>query len=41
MGHVDNMQSFYKMIDIYMNTSLHEGIPVSILESYVSWLYRQ
>lgn len=33
MGHVENMQSFYKMIDIYMNTSLHEGIPVSILEA--------
>ena len=32
-GHVDDMSSFYNHIDLYLNTSLHEGIPMSILEA--------
>lgn len=33
IGHVDDMSKFYAAIDIYLNTSLHEGIPVTILEA--------
>lgn len=33
LGHQDDMDSFYKNIDIYLNTSLHEGIPMSVLEA--------
>ena len=33
LGHVDNMEEFYTTIDIYLNTSIHEGIPVTILEA--------
>jgi len=32
-GHVDDMDSFYKSIDLYLNTSIHEGIPMSVLEA--------
>ncbi len=32
-GHVDDMASFYKSLDIYINTSVHEGIPMSVLEA--------
>jgi glycosyltransferase involved in cell wall biosynthesis len=32
-GHLDDMQRFYSELDVYMNTSLHEGIPMSILEA--------
>jgi glycosyltransferase involved in cell wall biosynthesis len=32
-GHVDDMPSFYRSIDIYINTSVHEGVPMSILEA--------
>ena len=32
-GHLDNMGSFYRGIDLYLNTSLHEGIPMTILEA--------
>ena len=32
-GHVDNMAAFYNNIDLFVNTSLHEGIPMSILEA--------
>jgi L-malate glycosyltransferase len=35
-GHVDNIDSFYKKLDVYMNTSLHEGIPMSVLEAMVN-----
>jgi L-malate glycosyltransferase len=35
-GHVDDMSSFYSGIDLYLNTSIHEGIPVSILEA-MAW----
>lgn len=34
-GHQENMEAFYKNIDLYINTSLHEGIPMSILEAMV------
>lgn len=32
-GHVDNMSDFYSGLDVFLNTSLHEGIPMSILEA--------
>ncbi len=32
-GHEDDMNGFYRGIDFYLNTSLHEGIPMSILEA--------
>jgi glycosyltransferase involved in cell wall biosynthesis len=31
-GYIAQMDSFYVGIDVYLNTSLHEGIPMSILE---------
>ena len=32
-GNLDNMQNFYSGIDLYLNTSHHEGIPVTIIEA--------
>lgn len=32
-GNVKDMQGFYSNLDLYINTSLHEGIPISILEA--------
>jgi L-malate glycosyltransferase len=32
-GHQDSMSAFYQRLDIFVNTSLHEGIPMSILEA--------
>ncbi len=32
-GNIDDMNSFYTTVDLFMNTSLHEGIPMSILEA--------
>jgi glycosyltransferase involved in cell wall biosynthesis len=32
-GHVKDMNLFYKSLDIYVNTSQHEGIPMTILEA--------
>lgn len=32
-GFVENTPSFYCNLDLYINTSLHEGIPMSILEA--------
>jgi glycosyltransferase involved in cell wall biosynthesis len=32
-GNVEDMDSFYCELDLYVNTSLHEGIPMSILEA--------
>jgi len=32
-GFVENSDDFYQCLDIYLNTSLHEGIPMSILEA--------
>jgi len=33
IGHTENMDYFYKDLDLYINTSIHEGIPMSILEA--------
>ena len=33
LGHVEDMQDFYKNIDLYVNTSLHEGAPMTIIEA--------
>jgi L-malate glycosyltransferase len=32
-GHLEDMDSFYRGLDLYINTSLHEGIPMTILEA--------
>jgi len=32
-GHQDNMDSFYRGLDVYLSTSVHEGIPMTILEA--------
>jgi len=32
-GFVSNMSDFYHGLDLYMNTSMHEGIPMSVLEA--------
>lgn len=32
-GHQDDMNAFYEGIDLYLNTSVHEGIPMTILEA--------
>ena len=32
-GFIDNMEPFYKGLDLYINTSFHEGFPMSILEA--------
>lgn len=32
-GHQDDMDSFYRGLDLYLNTSVHEGIPMTILEA--------
>jgi glycosyltransferase involved in cell wall biosynthesis len=36
LGHIDDMNTFYGEIDIYINTSLHEGSPMTILEAMAS-----
>jgi len=33
LGHQDDMAGFYKSLDVYINTSVHEGIPMSVLEA--------
>lgn len=33
LGHIQDMNTFYQTIDIYINTSVHEGIPMTILEA--------
>jgi glycosyltransferase involved in cell wall biosynthesis len=32
-GHLEDVSAFYQGLDVYLNTSLHEGIPMSILEA--------
>ena len=32
-GHVSDIQAFYRRLDVYLNTSIHEGIPMSVLEA--------
>lgn len=36
MGHLEDMDSFYQGLDLYLNTSVHEGIPMTILEA-MAW----
>lgn len=33
LGHLDDMDTFYQGIHLFLNTSLHEGIPMTILEA--------
>jgi glycosyltransferase involved in cell wall biosynthesis len=33
LGHVRDMSRFYQGLDIYVSTSVHEGIPMSVLEA--------
>ncbi len=33
LGHVQDMERFYRSIDVYLNTSRHEGMPVTVLEA--------
>jgi glycosyltransferase involved in cell wall biosynthesis len=33
LGHVENIKNFYRMLNVYINTSKHEGIPISVLEA--------
>lgn len=32
-GYVSNMKNFYKELDLFISTSVHEGIPISVLEA--------
>jgi glycosyltransferase involved in cell wall biosynthesis len=32
-GHQDDMDTFYRELSVYINTSVHEGIPMTILEA--------
>lgn len=32
-GFIDDMTTYYRGLDLYINTSLHEGLPMSILEA--------
>ena len=32
-GFINNMEDFYRELDLYINTSIHEGLPMSILEA--------
>lgn len=38
LGHLETMEPFYQGLDLYLNTSLHEGIPMTILEAMASGL---
>jgi glycosyltransferase involved in cell wall biosynthesis len=33
LGFLDNTKEFYQGMDLYLNTSLHEGIPMSVLDA--------
>lgn len=33
LGHKEDMEAFYVGLDVYVNTSVHEGIPMSVLEA--------
>ena len=33
LGHQEDMTAFYKGLGLYINTSIHEGIPMSVLEA--------
>ncbi len=32
-GHLHDLSPFYRGLDVYLNTSLHEGLPISVLEA--------
>ena len=32
-GHLEDISAFYRELDLYLNTSIYEGIPMSILEA--------
>ena len=32
-GFIDKMETFYQGLDLYINTSLHEGLPMSVIEA--------
>ncbi len=34
-GHLQDPSPFYRGLDVYLNTSLHEGLPISVLEAMV------
>jgi glycosyltransferase involved in cell wall biosynthesis len=38
LGNQEDMDSFFSSLDIYINTSIHEGIPMSVLEAMARWL---
>lgn len=33
VGTIDDMNHFYRSLDLYINTSIHEGIPMTVLEA--------
>ena len=33
LGHQSDMDAFYRSLDVYISTSVHEGIPMSVLEA--------
>ena len=33
LGHQEDMEAFYRGLGVYINTSIHEGIPMSVLEA--------
>jgi glycosyltransferase involved in cell wall biosynthesis len=37
-GFISNLDSFYSGLDLYINTSFHEGIPMSVLEAMAQGL---
>lgn len=38
LGHLDDIQAFYSKLDLYINTSAHEGAPMTILEAMATGL---
>ena len=32
-GHLEDISAFYQELDLYLNTSFHEGLPMSVLEA--------
>lgn len=32
-GHLEDTSAFYQGLDVYLNTSIHEGIPMTVLEA--------
>jgi L-malate glycosyltransferase len=38
LGHIDELTVFYETIDVLINTSFHEGLPMSILEAMNNYI---